>query len=135
MPGSWRQLPHTADIRLEAHGNTVAEVIGALFEALHAVAFGQKPPPQPLRWEAWAPEAEVEPRLLLVELLGEALFRLQVRNEAVTGFRGGLRAGHLGTAPLDPRTPQVREIKAVTYNEPVFRQEPDGWLAQVTLDL
>lgn len=135
MPGSWRQLPHTADVRLEAHGDTVAEVVEALLRGLYAVAFGHQPPPQPLRWEAWAPEAEVEPRLLLVELLGEALFRLQVRNEAVTGFRGDLRAGHLGTAPPDPRTPQVREIKAVTYNEPVLREETDGWLARVTLDL
>jgi SHS2 domain-containing protein len=131
----WRELPHTADLRLQGHGARAADAVGALLAGLQAVVFGEVLSSRPTSWEEWTPEP-APAELLLVELLGEALHRLQLRGEAIVVLDGGLETGRLGVAPMPADATPLREVKAVTYNEPALRQEPDGsWIAEVTLDV
>jgi SHS2 domain-containing protein len=136
MPARWRQLPHTADVRLQGWGREVGDAVGALLAGVQSVVFGRVVASRPARWERWAPDPGAAPDLLLVELLGEAVYRLQDRREAVVVLDGDLGSARLGVVPLPDDAKPLREIKAVTYNDPVLRREPDGtWTAEVTLDV
>lgn len=127
-------MPHTADLRVRADGDTLEEALSAALRALLEVVL-EEGPPCPERLEPWAPTSS-EPALALVELLGEALFRLQVRRQAVVGLRGGLDGALLEVSDLAAGMELQREVKAVTYNAPVCRRRSGGrWRCEVTLDL
>lgn len=135
MRAKWRELPHTADIRLQGRGGEAADAVSALMAGLQAVLFGEVVASRPIIWEEWKPEPAAA-ELLMVELLGEALHRMQLSDQAIVALEGDLGAGRLGVAPIPRHTTPLREVKAVTYNDPVLRRGSDGtWTAEVTLDV
>ena len=129
-----RLIPHTADMRLSARGGTLEEDLSAALAGLVEVVLGPRPVER-TGFEDWQ-SAVSEPRLAMVELLSEALFQLQVRRRAVLFLRGDLVRARLGVGELPRDVALQREVKAVTYNEPLCERMTDGrWTCEVTLDL
>lgn len=136
MAGRFDLIEHGGDLRLRGMGESVEEVAGELLKALWAAMFEPAPAPEPERWVAWGMPAELMPAMALVELLADALFGAAVDGEAFVAFRGDLFDGDVGVAVLPDGLTAVREVKAVTYNDPLLMRLPDGsWLAEVTVDL
>ncbi len=141
MMGRYTILPHTADGKFQAYGDTLEE---AFSNAALAMAS--------LMWD-WR---LIEPRLsepvdirardreqLLVKFLGEVVFLLdarhfllaEVRDLAIAEKDGalGLTATLLGDT-LSDRYEIYGGVKAVTYNEMKI-EECDGFTVQVVVDM
>lgn len=135
-------MEHTADVGLELSAPTLPELFS---EALRGMA--------DIVTDAEALTAAVErsveleadaPELLLIELLGEALYRFEVDGElfwrARVEVREGsgswsLRGAMIGER-LDPdRHPHKVAIKAVTYHRLEVREGGEGWTGRVIFDI
>lgn len=111
----YRQLAHTADVRLAVWGGSEEELLrnaaaGALACALGGPARGAA--------QRWHPVDRL-PRDLaarLVRVVNEALFLLYLRREAAVDVRLGRAGAEIAVATLAAgRTPAV-EIKAATFH-------------------
>lgn len=141
MTGRYKILPHTADGKFQAYGDTLAE---AFSNAALAMAS--------LMWD-WR---RIEPRLsepvrvtgrdreqLLVKFLGEVIYLLdtkrfllaEVKDPAIAEQGGAwtLSAELLGDA-LSDRYEIFGGVKAVTYNEMKI-EECGGFTVQVVVDM
>ncbi len=136
---SWRLLPHASDVRLRAEGPDLGAAFGAAVEGLAAVVAGGRPP-------ASLEEREVavagdDPGGLLVMLLGECLYRLEVDGWLACGARvafpaPGRCAGTLLGRPFDPAALGAgRPVKAATWHDLVVRTDDAGAVVEVLLDL
>ncbi len=139
---TYRFLEHTADIGLEVSAETLPELFS---EALRGMT--------DIVTEVELVEASFErrfdltgdrPDLLLLEFLGEALFRFEVHQELfrsacleVVGSAAGWRAsGAVSGESLDPeRHPMKVMIKAVTYHQLRVAREEGLWHARVIFDI
>ncbi|UWZ78298.1 archease [Geoalkalibacter halelectricus] len=136
--GHYRLLEHTADMGLEAWGQSREELFVQAALALRAVMMGA---------------ARVESRRsisldvegfddaeLLVNWLAEVLFHFECRRFVPAGFilefsAEGLHAQVQGE-DFDPDRHTVeREVKAVTHHQVLVEQTPQGWHGRVYLDL
>jgi SHS2 domain-containing protein len=132
-----RALPHTADTRIAAWGETVEEclaqvVLGAVRSFVDTS--GARP--------AERHEVRVEPGEpveQMIALLDEVIYLMDVTGRvpvAVTVHRDadGLLA-RLDMADLADM-PQIGAVpKAVALHQAVFQRGPDGWSCEVTLDV
>jgi SHS2 domain-containing protein len=81
-----------------------------------------------------------EPDYLLFDWLNELLYLFDTRHLVLCEFdvqldRQGLTAQARGE-PMDPgRHTLEHEVKAITYHALKVEQQPDGWLAEVILDI
>ena len=134
--GGFELLEHTADVGIRAHGGTLEEVFEqatlGLVEVLGASRAG---PGTPVRVEV----AADDPGGLLVDWLNEVLWLREVRQAAVAGVRvervgDGRAAGSVTCSSVGP-PPDGTFVKAVTYHRLKVEQDPDGWLAEVYLDV
>jgi SHS2 domain-containing protein len=134
--GGHELLEHTADVGIRATGASLEEAFEqatvGLAELLGAVRPGGG---EPVAVTVRAPDLGA----LLVDWLGETLWLAEVRQAALAGVRvdrvgGGQASGELrlraGAGPADG-TP----VKAVTYHRLRVERRPDGWLAEVYLDV
>lgn len=139
--GTWTTLEHTADLALEAHGQTPADCLETLCLGLMA---------QITDVAAVAPREEqvievtgMDAPETLVTLLGEILYRVNAQGRLFSRFRA-LEAGPERirlSAWGEPRDPDRHafetEIKAATYHE--LRFAPDesgpGWRLRVVFDV
>ncbi len=134
----WRFLEHTADIRLEVHGDTLADLF------LYAAA-GLK---NLISSDAEAvPETELEITLeagtseeLLVDWLRELLFISQTRQLVMVQAQIkdlseiNLKARvYFGTKPSDVET--SLEIKGVTYHGLSIEKNTAGYSARIVFDI
>jgi SHS2 domain-containing protein len=135
---SYALREHTADVAVEATGDTLDDVFGAVADGL-AAAHHEDPPESGERFDV---SVSAEGRAaLLFDYLDELVYRRDVRavlpvdNEATVEETGGewhLRGSARGVplADLD-----AREVKAVTYSEMAIEETDDGWRAYVVLDV
>ncbi|MCG8377365.1 MAG: archease [Chlorobiales bacterium] len=126
---------HTADIRLEATGESLAGLFSETMKAMNAVSCpGFSSEMVERRVEVSSPDI----LLLLVDFLNEIVFLGQVHHEAYeelqtvavteTHFRGVVKGRKI--------TGMEEEIKAVTLHEASVRQTEKGtWLANLVLDI
>ena len=129
----FRQLAHTADVRLAVWGTSEAELLANAVAGALRCALGRTPRGIPHRWipvGRW-------PRALpdrLVRVVNEALFRLYSRREVTVGIRSTPRGALLGVAPLPDGWMPVTEVKAATFHSlrPVTSRRLSALL---TLDL
>ncbi|MCW7942031.1 archease [Streptomyces hygroscopicus] len=135
--GGHRGVPHTADLRVEAWGETREE---CLAQAVRGVCESFLD----LTGAAAARSRDVVLRAerdedLLVALLEEVVYRLDTEGEVPVGVEltpvaGGLRAElrmtDAGSLPVTGAAP-----KAVTLHELYFGRGPQGWTCSVTLDV
>jgi SHS2 domain-containing protein len=144
----FRELDHTADLRVEIQGKDEQDFFRNAVESLYLLM--GLPAVSDCREAAPVETLEIkgqDPEEALVELLGELLYRatterrrlyvqeLSVRRgeEAAEGFRVVV-CGGWETITDDDRV-GLREIKAVTYHDVQIRRTNRGWTAQVVMDL
>jgi SHS2 domain-containing protein len=132
-------LEHTADIGVRAFGRTLAELFENAALGLESIALE----PAQLRPEvSFQLAASGEDReALLVNWLNEIVYYLDARHVAFVRFDveavtdGAITAQGWGE-PRDPLRHTSRlVVKAATYHQLRVEQTPDGWIAEVYLDI
>jgi SHS2 domain-containing protein len=145
----FRELDHTADLRVEILGKDEQDLFRNAIESLYVLlglpvvgSDGSDPGP--------AEDLEIlgrDPEEALVELLGEILYRATVEGMRINLREISARAGEKGTGGCrvvvsgtwcDLRPEELaglREIKAVTYHDLEIRQTPKGLVARVVMDI
>ncbi len=135
----YETFDHTADLGLRIRAADLdtlfAEAAQALFAALvenpDAVAPRQ-------RFEITIAGSDRE--YLLFDWLKELLYRFEVEHLLLSRFQvhvgaNGLQASAWGE-PFDPQRHELaHEVKAITYHGLRIEQTPDGWLAEVIVDI
>lgn len=136
--GHHRLLAHTADIGLEAWGETRTELFAQAALALREVIIGRAAVRNnEVRTLAITGEDDAE---LLVNWLSELLFLFECRQFLAAGFilefeQGALHARVSGETFDAQRHPVQREVKAITHHQVLAEQSAAGWHARVYLDL
>jgi protein archease len=131
----YRILDHTADIGIEATAPDIPSLFSEAVRACAAVILDAEPP-EP---EATVPVAVEADDLgaLLAALLGEALWTFESTSRlpaaAELEVSSTTAAGTFGV--VDDVTIGGPAIKAVTYHQLLVERTPDGWRAQVFLDV
>ncbi|MDX9710331.1 MAG: archease [Trichloromonas sp.] len=135
----FRLLEHTADMGIEATGDSLAEVFVAAAQGLKNMIFGDVPVTP--RQGAPVSLAGGDAGELLVAWLGEILYLFEVRGLVPAEFdisdisETSLR-GEVCGEPFDPqRHPVEREVKAITYHQLSVEEDGQGWRARVYVDL
>lgn len=130
---------HTADVAVEAHGETLATVFAAVADGLASAQCDAIPD----GGSRFAVEVAAESReALLFDYLDELIYQRDVRDvlpvenrlERVADEAGEWTlSGSARGVPLDRL--EAREVKAVTYSEMCIEDREEGWYAYVVLDV
>ncbi len=136
--GSFRLIEHTADMGLEASGESRAELyIQSALALREILAMTGGTPLEEREVEVKAGDAAE----LMVKWLNEILFLLEMKGFFPVAFRiekvtaEMLRARVIGE-PFDPERHSVeREIKAVTYHQLRVEKSDGVWHARIFVDL
>ncbi len=139
MAEDYRVLEHTADVGFEAYGATRAQVFAHAARALTdlMVEASSVVPRQ-------AADVRVEgdgPAGLLVNWLSEILYRFDAQGWVYGEFEilelsEHALAARLQGEPFDRVRHRVKtQVKAVTYNQLLFEESPQGWRARVFVDI
>ena len=129
---------HTADLGLRVRApdlnSLFAEAAAALFSTIVDVA-----QVRPLQQETFRIEGG-DRDYLLFDWLNELLFTFETRRLVFSQFdvrldNTGLTAEARGE-PLDAERHRLdHEVKAITYHDFTLEQQPDGWLAEIIIDI
>jgi len=130
---------HTADVGLEAHADTQAELYEALAEGLANLVcpVDLVTPDRTFELDVESGDAE----LLAVDFLAKVLTlihteRVCIRDVEVRCDRPTALRARLGAEPIDPGRHELgEEIKGVTYHGLEVSQHGSRWYARVLLDL
>jgi SHS2 domain-containing protein len=142
----FKELNHTADLRIEIVGKDEHELFRNAVESLYVLLGlrvaqdrGGDLPVDRLRIEGQDPEET------LVQLLGELLYRATVERRQLVvdalsvskGVGGGFAVSVSGRwrGVTEEEMTGKREIKAVTYNDVQIRETQRGLSARVVMDL
>jgi len=146
---SFRLCDHTADVAVEADGETLGETFAAVADGLTAAMCEDIP----AGGERVSVSAAAErPEAALFEYLDELIYQRDVRevlpaDHEVTVHRGDGESGPTGDANDEawrvaasargvPFADVVaRDVKAVTYSEMRLDRTGDGWTAYVVFDV
>ena len=139
MASSFEILEHTADIGFQARGGTLAELFETSAEAMASIALELDDISPRLEYPLRAAGADDES--LLVNWLNEVLYWMDGERLAFRRFRvedlalGRIRGVGIGE-PRDPVRHRAKLIvKGVTYHQLQIAQTPEGWQAEVYLDI
>ncbi|MFW6133572.1 MAG: archease [Planctomycetota bacterium] len=130
---------HTADVGLDARGQTLGEMFEALAEGLADVYCPRRQvrADETRRIEVRAEDVEA----LAVDFLADVLALLEVERFCVAGCRVETAerthvAAELTGEPYHAARHEIDiEVKAVTYHELEIARQPDGWHGRVILDI
>jgi protein archease len=133
----YRFLEHTADVRIECVGATLAELFESAAQALYAVAYtrveGEQECAYPIELSADTPEE------LMVRWLQELIYLMDVEHFAATQFdfdcANATALGGRMTGRICPVEDRAEEIKAATYHGMRVEHCDGEWRAEVILDL
>lgn len=129
---------HTADVAVEATGETLGDVFAAVADGM-AAAMCEEVPDGDERYEVSVTAENRE--ALLFDYLDRLIYERDVRsvlpvdNEAGVGEDDGAWRveGTYRGVPLASVT--ARDLKAVTYSEMALSESEDGWRAYVVFDV
>ncbi|HXV19947.1 MAG TPA: archease [Desulfuromonadales bacterium] len=137
--GTHRLLEHTADMGIEASGETIEELFAQAAYGLLEIIAGT---PQALcREERIVTVEGGDAEELLVNWLNEILYLFEIRRFFPLDFeieevRGNRLLARVRGEPFDPqRHPVEREVKAVTYHQLRVEKTDGLWHARVYVDL
>ncbi len=147
--GGFRELPHTADLRVEIYGTGLEDLFWNAAECLYAL-MGLEEERGPGREEA-GEEIRItaaDPEEALVRFLSELLYRAEVEGERIRVTREGMTVRRIdgeekgweviargGWEKIPPGQGEGgREIKAVTYHEAGIRRDAAGLTATLVFD-
>ena len=143
QPKQYEYLEHTADAKFRAYGKTLEEV----FENAALAMFNVMVDTEGVLLETSLEISLESPGLdtLLVDWLSELLFLFEVEETVFGKFRVKEIRKERGEYLLKALASGAKwdlesqlfktEIKAVTYNQLELEMTPDGWVAQVVVDL
>jgi SHS2 domain-containing protein len=137
-PLGYEFFDHTADIGIRARGRTLVELFASMAQGLTALLVEESriEPTMARAVELSADDAEQ----LLLRWLQELLFwfsaeRFVPSSYELTVTPTSLR-GMVRGEPFDPaRHAPGREVKAITRHLLAVRQESDGWVGEVIVDI
>jgi SHS2 domain-containing protein len=130
---------HTADIGIRARADSLDQLFADAARGLFAVMVENPESVRPIDEVAFQLRgADVEE--LLHDWLAELLFTFHARRVVLTEFHVQLNQSELtATArgePIDPTRHQIdAEVKAVTWCGLKVEHHPNGWLAEVIVDI
>jgi SHS2 domain-containing protein len=135
----YEMFEHTADLGVRITASDLPALYAEAGKAFASVVVADPDSIQPReRVDFEIPGSD--PELLLLDWLNELLFTFETRQLLFCQFdvtldETGLRASARGE-PVDPdRHSLEHEVKAVTYHGLHVQQTPDGWQAEVILDI
>jgi len=129
---------HTADIAVEATGETLDAIFAAVADGMTA-AMSEQFPPSGERFEF---DVTAESReALLFDYLDELIYQRDVRNVLPVDHRASVSqhgdewsvTASARGVPLEEIA--AREVKAVTYSQMELERVDDGWRAYVVFDV
>jgi SHS2 domain-containing protein len=132
-------FPHTADLGLRVRAASLEELFVDAARGLFAVIVANPDQVQVRHVVTYDIEGE-EHDYLLFDWLSELLFTFDAQRILLTQFEvqldpRGLRAVARGE-PVDPARHRLEhEVKAITYHGLKVEKQPDGWLAEVIVDI
>ncbi|MES2154344.1 MAG: archease [bacterium] len=142
----FRLVEHTADLGIEATGQSREEALAAAADGLTAVLTGRTGtvhgmPERELTFSVEAPDADA----LVVAFLSELLWSFESEDLLWMGGGVSLGASRDGILRLEARGNVTRydpsrhgrgvEVKAVTYHDVALRRDGSGWLLRALLDI
>jgi SHS2 domain-containing protein len=137
--GTHRLLEHTADMGIEASGETPEELFAqAAYALLEIIA---STPQAAAREERTVTLTAADPEELLVNWLNEVLYLFENQRFFPVDFeieevRGNRLLARVSGEPFDPQRHLVeREVKAVTYHQLRLEKSDGMWCARVYVDL
>ncbi len=137
---SYELREHTADVAVEASGESLGETFGAVAEGM-AGAMCDDIPETGDEYEVSVSAESLE--ALLFDYLDELIYERDVRlvlpvdnQGCVTGSESRGRWQFTGSYRGVPLSEiEAREVKAVTYSEMEISERDGGWYAYVVLDV
>jgi len=143
MTGRFELREHTADVAVEATGETLGETFAAVADGLATAMCEDWPAPdEPQSGACYELSVTSEgPEAALFDYLDQLIYERDVRsvlpvdNECEVAQRGGewqVTASYRGV-PLEAVT--AREVKAVTYSEMAVSETVEGWENYVVFDV
>lgn len=136
---SYRLLEHTADMGIEAEGETQAALFQQMAMGLRQII--TECPDVRSQTEMMIEVVGMDREELLVNWLGELVFLLETRHFLPVCFEIGtideqrLKARVWGETFDPARHFLEREVKAITYHQIKVESSGKGWSAQVFVDL
>lgn len=130
---------HTADLGLRIRAKDLEGLLADAGRALFSVIVENLESVRPTQDAAVSIEGK-DPEYLLLDWLNELLFKFDKEHWLFSEFAvkvtpRGLAATARGE-PFDSTRHRLdHEVKAITYHGLVVRQTPDGWLAEVIIDI
>ncbi|WP_436902725.1 archease [Halovenus halobia] len=129
--------PHTADVAVEATGETLGAAFGAAADGM-AAAMAEE-------WPAGGERYDISVRAesreaLLFDYLDELIYKRDVRSVLPVDNEGTVTEGddwqfdgHF--RGVDLATVTARDLKAITYSEMEIEDTADGWRVYVVFDV
>ncbi|PSP26754.1 protein archease [Halobacteriales archaeon QH_2_65_14] len=135
---SYELRDHTADVAVEATGETLGETFGAIADGM-AAAMCEDGPESGDRYDLAVTARNRE--ALLFDYLDELIYERDVRSVLPVDNHGTVEAvsdgwrftGSYRGVPLSDVV--ARDLKAVTYSEMEITETGDGWCAYVVFDV
>jgi SHS2 domain-containing protein len=130
---------HTADVGIRARADTVEELFAEAARGLFALMIENLDAVQTVEEVAFQVSAD-DIEELFHDWLAELLFAFNARRLALAEFHVRIDASVLtATArgePIDPKRHEIAvEVKAITWCGLKVERQPDGWLAEVVVDI
>lgn len=147
MIKDFEQLPHTADMKIRAYGETLEQVFRnaliGMFQSIGPQAQGCRIQNERLVCDQLPEHHVVDVRardreLLLVDFLSEALYLSDIHNQAYLDVEIHEMSDNRVRATLHGIAIEgfeVVEIKAVTYHDLLIRHVDGLWQADVVFDI
>jgi len=130
-------LPHTADVRLHVHAETLESLFRDAMHGMYAVMRGEAAESASPVTATVVVDESADTTALLVDFLNEVLHRAHVGRELFTDVSFALFTDDSLTARLTGIAPASFEedVKAVTYHEADVRREGEGWATTLVFDI
>ena len=130
---------HTADIGLRVRAADLNGLFADAARGLFGLIVENLADVRPTQAEQIQVEG-THREFLLFDWLNELLYRFDTRHFVCSEFKVTLTATGLDAKvrgePLDPSRHRLdHEVKAITYHELKVEQSPEGWLAEVIVDI
>lgn len=130
---------HTADLGLRVLAEDEPTLFVEAARGLFSLIVANLDAVRPVQTRAFALQASRRDDLLF-DWLSELLYVFETERLVLAQFRVALSAGGLQAEaagePLDPARHQLEhEVKAITYHGLVVEQTPQGWRAEVIVDI
>jgi SHS2 domain-containing protein len=147
---TFRELEHTADVRIRIEAPTLATLFEEAGAALFSVMYGAcqpRPPVNAPEANACAPEANerhisiesADLESLLADYLSELLYLSEVEGIVFCSFGVAISGTILDATvlgePLDPSIHAGREVKGISYSGLAIQETADGYAAEIIFDI